>query len=443
MSSTLKFKSLPIAQALAGEIRVPGDKSISHRSVMFSSLANGTSRVSGLLEGDDVIATLNAFKQMGVKAQGPVDGKLTIEGVGMHGLKRPDGDLDMGNSGTAMRLICGILAAQKFDTSLVGDESLSVRPMKRVTEPLNSMGGQCQTEEDGTPPIQIKPSNNLHGIEYVLPVASAQIKSCLLLAGLYAEGQTKVTEPAPTRDHTERMLKAYGYDCQVEKLDDQRSTATLQGGGELQAADIDVPADISSAAFFIVAASIVPNSDILLKHVGVNPTRTGIIDILLQMGADIEFIDERWIGGEPVADIRVKYRQLQGIEVDPNLIPLAIDEVPILCVAAASAQGDTRISGAEELRHKESDRIAVMVEGLQAVGVKVQETPDGMVIQGGDIVGGVVESHHDHRISMSFSVAGAISTNAIQINGCENVATSFPNFVDLAAQLGLTILVDS
>lgn len=406
---------------------------------MFSSLAEGESKITGLLEGDDVMATLEAFKSMGVQAKGPSDGKLTITGVGMHGLKQPENDLDMGNSGTAMRLMSGILAAQKFKTSLIGDESLSVRPMKRVTEPLNQMGANCQTEEDGTPPIKIGVAEKLSAIDYVLPVASAQIKSCLLLAGLYAKGQTRVTEPAPTRDHTERMLKAYGYDCQLEKLDSKRSIAMLSGGGQLQAADIDIPADISSAAFFIVAASIVPDSDIVLKHVGINPTRTGIVEILRQMGADIEFVDERWIGGEPVADIRVRYTKLQGIDVDPDLIPLAIDEVPVLCIAAACAQGQTRIRGAEELRHKESDRIAVMVKGLKAVGVKVRETKDGMNIHGGEIKGGEVQSFHDHRISMSFAIAGGVCNNKITINGCENVATSFPNFTDLADEIGLEI----
>ncbi len=439
MSSSLVLTTAKAAQGLSGEVRVPGDKSMSHRAVMFSSLANGTSHITGLLEGDDVMATLSAFRAMGVKAQGPNNGELTIHGVGMHGLKAPEQDLDMGNSGTAMRLMSGILAAQNFPSKLVGDESLSGRPMRRVTVPLESMGARCATDENGCPPIHIRGVEKLEPINYKLPMASAQIKSAVMLAGLYADGETSVTEPAPTRDHTERMLQAYGYACEAKKIDDQASTITLKGGGELSAADIEIPADISSSAFFMVAASIVPDSEIVIQHVGVNPTRTGIIDVLRAMGADIELLNQRSIGGEPVADIKVCYVGLKGADIDPKLVPLAIDEFPVVCVAAACADGVTTVSGAEELRHKESDRIDAMVKGLRAIGVEVEERKDGMMVTGGSIAGGVVESYHDHRIAMSFVVAGGVSEGSITINGADNVATSFPNFVELANQVGLTV----
>lgn len=412
---------------------------MSHRSVMFSSLAQGTSHITGLLEGEDVMATLQAFRAMGVEADGPVDGKLSIKGVGMRGLLEPEDDLDMGNSGTAMRLMCGILAAQNFASKLIGDESLSGRPMRRVTVPLTSMGALCATDDNGCPPIHIRGVESLEPISYKLPMASAQVKSAVLLAGLYADGETSVTEPAPTRDHTERMLKAYGYECEVEKLSDQAKTIKVKGGGELTATDIDIPADISSAAFFMVAASIVPGSKIVLEHVCVNPTRTGIIDVLKSMGADIRLLNPRAVGGEPVADIQVTYAGLKGCDIDPNLVPLAIDEFPVICVAAACAEGQTVVAGAEELRTKESDRISAMVEGLRNIGVEVEEYRDGMKVTGGGIRGGEVESFHDHRIAMSFAIAGALASEGIVINGADNVATSFPNFVDLANSVGLSV----
>lgn len=439
MSSKLVFTTAPANAALKGSLRVPGDKSISHRAVMFSSLAKGTSKITGLLEGEDVMATLSAFQAMGVQAKGPQNGKLTIKGVGMRGLTQPETDLDMGNSGTAMRLMCGILAAQSFPSKLIGDESLSGRPMRRVTVPLGSMGARCATDEDGCPPIHIRSVEKLEPIDYKLPMASAQIKSAVLLAGLYADGQTSVTEPAPTRDHTERMLRAYGYPCESTPVSEQATTVTLSGGGELQASNIDIPADISSAAFFMVAASIVPGSNITLKHVGVNPTRTGVVDVLREMGADISFLNPRDIGGEPVADIRVKYAGLHGIEVDPKYVPLAIDEFPVLCIAAACADGVTKVRGAEELRHKESDRISAMVTGLRALGAEVVEHKDGLEITGGELKGGSVNSHHDHRIAMSFAVAGACAVEPIIIDQCEVVATSFPGFVEMASKVGLQI----
>lgn len=441
MSSRLVFSTEPARSPLIGSLRVPGDKSMSHRAVMFASLAKGVSNISGLLEGEDVLATLRAFKAMGVVVQGPDQGRLSITGVGLRGLQQPQADLDMGNSGTAMRLMSGILAAQNFPTKLVGDESLSGRPMRRVTVPLTAMGARCATDAQGCPPIHIRAVEKLEPIDYKLPIASAQVKSAVLLAGLYAEGETRVTEPAPTRDHTERMLRAFGYPCETTRVNQRVSTVTVRGGGELIANDIDVPGDISSAAFFMVAASVVPGSDLYLNHVGVNPTRIGVVEVLRQMGADILFLNPRTIGGEPVADIRVKYAPLHGIEVDPQHVPLAIDEFPILCVAAACAEGITKVSGAEELRHKESDRIAAMVIGLRALGIAAIEQKDGLEITGGKLLGGAVDSYHDHRIAMSFAIAGAVADATIVIDQCDNVATSFPNFVALAKQLGITINV--
>ena len=420
--------------SLKGEIRVPGDKSISHRSIMFGSIAEGVTEVDGFLEGEDSLATLKAFKDMGVQIIGPINGHVVIHGVGMHGLKASDRPLDLGNSGTSMRLLSGLLAAQDFDVTLIGDESLSGRPMKRVTDPLREMGAKIDTTEAGTAPIVIHAGNQLKGIDYVMPMASAQVKSCVLLAGLYAEGVTSVTEPGVTRDHTERMLQAFGVDVHVEG-----SKVTLSGGQRLKASAIDVPSDISSAAFFMVGASIAKGADVTLKHVGMNPTRTGVIDILKLMGADITISNEAQVGGEPVADIRIRSAQLKGIDIPEALVPLAIDEFPAIFVAAAVAEGTTRLTGAEELRVKESDRIQVMADGLLILGADVKPTPDGIVIQGGKLGGGTVTSHGDHRIAMSFAMAGLCATAPITVNDCENVATSFPDFSELAAGAGLNI----
>ena len=419
---------------LTGRLRVPGDKSISHRSVMLGSLAEGTTRVTGLLEGEDVLSTLGAFHAMGVLAEGPDHGKLVIHGVGLHGLKAPKQALDMGNSGTAMRLMAGILAGQAFDSELVGDASLSKRPMQRVSDPLGAMGAVIATAEGGRPPLRIAGGRKLHGIDYKIPVASAQVKSCLLLAGLYAEGETSVTEPAPTRDHTERMLRGFGYAVKT-----QNARVSVQGGGRLKARDIDVPADISSATFFLVGASIAPGSDIVLEHVGVNPTRIGVINILKLMGANLELLNPREAGGEPVADIRVRAVKLRGIRIPEDQVPLAIDEFPALFIAAACAQGETVLTGAHELRVKESDRIAVMAQGLKRLGIAVRETPDGIVIQGGRLQGGEIDSHGDHRIAMSFAVAALAASGPITVRDCKNVDTSFPGFVELAARTGLAI----
>ncbi len=421
-----------------GSVRVPGDKSMSHRSIMLGSLATGMTEVTGFLEGEDSLATLQAFRDMGVVIEGPEQGRVVIHGVGLHGLKAPVKPLYMGNSGTSMRLLSGLLAGQAFDTELTGDVSLSGRPMGRVADPLRSMGAIIETSTTGTPPLKISGGQRLTPIDYIMPMASAQVKSCVLLAGLYADGTTSVTEPAPTRDHTERMLRGFGYEVSVDQ-----STAKLTGGGALSATRIDVPADISSAAFFMVAAAITPDSDITLPHVGVNPTRIGVINILRQMGAKIGLSNEREVGGEPVADIRIQYGELQGIEIPVDQVPLAIDEFPVLFIAAACAEGTTILTGAEELRVKESDRIQSMADGLVTLGIDAQSTADGIVIVGGELGGGHVLSHHDHRIAMAFAIAGLRAKGEITVQGCNNVATSFPNFITSAAAIGLNVQVET
>ncbi|OLU34371.1 bifunctional prephenate dehydrogenase/3-phosphoshikimate 1-carboxyvinyltransferase [Pseudomonas sp. PA15(2017)] len=423
---------------VAGRIRVPGDKSISHRSIMLGSLAEGTTEVEGFLEGEDALATLQAFRDMGVVIEGPHHGRVTIHGVGLHGLKPPPGPIYVGNSGTSMRLLSGLLAGQPFDVTMTGDASLSKRPMNRVANPLREMGAVVETGPDGRPPLTIRGGSKLKALTYTLPMASAQVKSCLLLAGLYAEGVTTVTEPAPTRDHTERMLRGFGYAVQSNG-----PAASLQAGGKLTATRIEVPADISSAAFFLVAASIAEGSDLLLEHVGINPTRIGVIEILRLMGGDIGLENQREVGGEPVADLRVRGAKLKGIEIPEALVPLAIDEFPVLFVAAVCAEGRTVLRGAEELRVKESDRIQVMADGLTSLGVKVEPTADGIIIDGGQAIGGgEVYSHGDHRIAMAFSVASLRATAPIRIHDCANVATSFPNFLALAEQVGMRVAVE-
>jgi len=433
---TTTFRMEP-GGSLRGELRVPGDKSISHRSIMFGALADGRTRISGFLDGEDCLATLAAFQAMGVPIERPERNTVIIDGVGLRGLRAPPGPLDMGNSGTAMRLLCGVLAGQAFDSVLMGDASLSRRPMRRVTEPLAKMGARIDTGENGTPPLRIHGGQSLHGHQHTLAVASAQVKSALLLAGLWSEGETCVTEPAPTRDHTERMLEGFGYDLQRGGRQ-----ACLQGGGRLKACAVEVPADISSAAFFLVGASIAQGSDLLLHHVGVNPTRTGVIDILRLMGASIDVRDRREIGGEPVADLHVRWAPLQGIRIPPELVPLAIDEFPALFVAAACAQGETVLTGAEELRVKESDRIQVMAEGLSALGVRCEVLPDGIRVEGRETLGpGEIASHGDHRVAMSFAMAALRAEGEIVIRDCDNVATSFPGFAELADAAGLGIAV--
>jgi 3-phosphoshikimate 1-carboxyvinyltransferase len=418
---------------LQGRVRVAGDKSISHRSIMLGAIAEGETYISGFLQGEDTLATLAAFQAMGVNIQRNQD-VVKIQGVGLHGLKKPDQELYLGNSGTSMRLLSGLLSAQSFDTILTGDPSLSKRPMRRVTDPLSKMGAKIISTENGTPPLQIFGNQKLQGIEYVMPMASAQVKSSILLAGLYADGTTCVIEPAPTRDHSERMLQGFGYEIQRHG-----AKVCLKGGGKLFAKNIDVPADISSAAFFIVGAIISINSELYIEHVGINPTRTGILDILNLMGANIQLLNKRDIGGEPVADLLVKSSTLKGIQIPEALVPLAIDEFPAIFIAAACADGETVLTGAEELRVKESDRIQVMADGLKALGINALPTPAGMIIRGGQFDGGEIDSHGDHRIAMSFAMASLRAKNPIKIKDCANVATSFPNFVDLALSLGLNI----
>ncbi len=432
-TADLTFVAQP-GGSVNGRIRVPGDKSISHRSIMLGSLAEGTTEVEGFLEGEDALATLQAFRDMGVVIEGPQHGRVIIHGVGLKGLKPAPGPIYLGNSGTSMRLLSGLLAAQTFDSVLTGDASLSRRPMGRVADPLRLMGAVIETAEEGRPPITIRGGQRLKGLSYAVPMASAQVKSCLLLAGLYADGKTTVTEPAPTRDHTERMLRGFGY-----AVNTHGAEVSVEAGGKLTSTRIEVPADISSAAFFLVAASIAEGSDLLLEHVGINPTRTGVIDILRLMGADITLENSREVGGEPVADLRVRHALLKGIDIPEALVPLAIDEFPVLFVAAACAEGRTVLRGAQELRVKESDRIQAMADGLKILGIKVEPTADGVIIDGGLMGGGEVQGHGDHRIAMAFSIASLRAAAPIRIRDCANVATSFPNFLALCAQVGIRV----
>ncbi len=418
-----------------GVVTVPGDKSCSHRSVIFASLAEGVSNISGFLNGEDSLNTAKAFQDMGVSIERSGDTSLRIKGVGLYGLKEPSSDIYMGNAGTGMRLLAGILAAQQFNTRLTGDESLSRRPMGRVIKPLKMMSANIAGDKQGKPPLSVKaPGNGVTAIHYDLPVASAQVKSCVLLAGLYADGVTSVTEPAPTRDHTERMLRSFGYSVTTEG-----NRISLEGRGVLTACDLEIPADISSAAFLMVAASIAEDSDVTIEGVGINPTRTGIIDILRLMGADITLMNERKAGDEPVADIRVKSAQLRGIDVPEHLVPLAIDELPVVFVAASVATGTTRVTGAEELRVKESDRIAAMAEGLKNIGVDATATDDGMIVNQSEITGGVVETHFDHRIAMSFCIAALRSSEPILVKDTQHIDTSFPGFFELMSELGMSM----
>lgn len=424
----LNFISKPVG-CLKGEITVPGDKSISHRSIIFGAIAIGTSVIDGFLDGEDCIATLKAFQSMGVRIEGPDKQRVIIHGVGKYGLKQPQNIIDCGNSGTSMRLLAGLLAAQQFDSQLTGDESLLKRPMLRISRPLSQMGADVTTQ-DGKPPIVIKGGKKLNGIHYVMPEASAQVKSCLLLAGMYAEGQTKITENAVSRDHTERMLRTFSYPVQI-----QDGAIIIDCNGECHGTRLNIPGDISSAAFFIVAASITPGSDVLIRNVGINPTRTGIIHILTEMGADIRVLNQRAYGEEPVADLHIRYSQLKGIDIPASMVPLAIDEFPVIFIAAACAQGKTTLHGAKELRLKESDRIGAMVDGLNQLGVHAEGFDDGILIEGGSIQGGEVNSRGDHRIAMSFAIAGAVASAPVTIKNCANVATSFPSFVTTANML--------
>jgi len=418
----------------SGDTQVPGDKSISHRAVMLASLAEGVSDVVGFLPSTDCEATINAFKCMGVQVESISDTHVRIHGVGLYGLTAPSAPLDMGNSGTAMRLMAGILSGQSFFSTLVGDASLSSRPMRRIQNPLQKMGADIASEQNFTPPMVMQPAESLVGINYILPVPSAQVKSCVLLAGLYAQGKTCIEENTVTRDHTERMLQAFGYPVAVNK-----QSICIEGGGKLLACNIEIPGDISSAAFLIVGTLISDNAKLTLRKVGINPTRSGVLEILKKMGADIQLENKSNMGMEPVADIVVRSSKLKGIEIPQSLIANSIDEFPIIFIAAANADGVTTLSGAEELRVKESDRIRTMAKGLQTLGIEVLEKPDGMVITGGEINGGDIDSEGDHRIAMAFAMASINAKVAIKINNTENVMTSFPNFVSTVTELGLKI----
>ena len=425
------------ATDVAGRLRVPGDKSISHRALMFGALADGKTRVSGFLPGEDCLATMAALEAMGAVIERTGETALRIDGVGLRGLRAPASPLDMGNSGTAMRLFAGLLAGQAFDTMLIGDASLTKRPMERVAAPLRMMGADVRTDS-GTPPLTISGNRPLRGIDYDMPVASAQVKSAVLLAGLYAEGTTSVVEPAVTRDHTERMLAMFGQPVRREG-----ARSTLDPIGRLIAADVDVPADLSSAAFFLLAGCPATSGEIVLENVGLNPTRTGVLQILQRMGADLD-VRQRPAGeGEPSGTIIVRPARLRGIDVPAELVPLAIDEFPLVFAAAALADGTTKISGAEELRHKESDRIGVMATGLRKLGVKIEERPDGAIITGGRLTGGQVDSAGDHRVAMAFAIAAMSADDTVRILDTANVATSFPGFAASARNIGLAIEEDA
>jgi len=422
---------------IAGELTVPGDKSISHRALMFGGLAEGDTEITGFLAGEDCLATLRALQALGVRIERPQPERVLVRGQGIEGLTGAGTPLDMGNAGTAMRLFMGLLAPQAFDSTLIGDESLMRRPMERVAAPLRLMGANIQTH-DGRPPVEIRGTPQLRAIDYTLPVASAQVKSGVLLAGLCAFGRTRVTEPAPSRDHTERMLGAFGVEVLREG-----STVALEGGQRLTGTSVAVPADFSSAAFFLVAGCLAAERGLLLRNVGVNPTRTGLLELLRLMGADIRVHASRPgapAGTEPVADIEVRKSRLKGIRVPESLVPLSIDEFPVFFVAAAVAEGETLVRGALELRVKESDRLAAMAQGLTVLGVENQLLEDGLWIRGGGrLGGGTIESHGDHRIAMAFAVAGLAAQSAIEIHDVANVATSFPGFLDIARSAGLQI----
>ncbi|MDB6085048.1 MAG: 3-phosphoshikimate 1-carboxyvinyltransferase [Gammaproteobacteria bacterium] len=431
------FQARP-ASGVTGALDVPGDKSISHRSLMLSGLADGTSEITGFLASEDCLATLNVMRALGVRIEQPSATRVLVHGAGLRGLKRAPHALDMGNAGTAMRLFTGLLAAQEFSSTLIGDASLMKRPMERVAKPLREMGAEVRTH-GGTPPVEIAGGRALRGIDYTMPVASAQVKSAMLLAGLYAAGPTTVTSPAICRDHSERMLLSCGVRLTTEGL-----RTTVHPPQRLDAQRLNVPGDFSSAAFFIVAGLLGAGGEgLLIRNVGLNPTRTGLLDILRSMGADIDIEHARESGAEPVADLRVRASALQGIEVPAALVPLAIDEFPVLFIAAACANGETVVTGAEELRVKESDRIAAMSQGLEVLGVVHQVLPDGMRIEGrpagAAFGGGEIDSHGDHRVAMSFSIASLRAAEPILIRDVANVATSFPDFVGLARSVGLDI----
>ena len=420
----------PADSPLRGELTPPGDKSISHRAIILGSLASGQSRIEGLLDSEDVRATVSACRQLGMRIHEESEA-LLLDGVGKEGLLAPTVPLDMGNSGTAMRLLTGVLAAQPFSSQLIGDDSLSRRPMRRIVHPLSLMGARIQTTESGTPPLTITGNPHLEGIDYESPVASAQVKSCVLLAGLYAQGETRVSEPEKSRDHTEKMLPSFGVSV--------GAGCTVSGGSRLTAAQVRVPADISSAAFFMVAAAMLPGSLLTLKKVGLNETRDGIIQVLIAMGADLRVFNRRQYGQEAVGDVEIRHKeQLKGIDIPLQWIPSLIDELPVIMALAAVADGVTRIRGAQELRVKESDRISVMARGLESLGVRLEEYADGIDIEGGKIRGGNVDGAGDHRCAMSFCILAQRADSSVKVDGCGNIDTSYPGFMhDLNAVGGM------
>ena len=421
------------SNSIVGKVNIPGDKSISHRAIILAAIADGESRIKNLLQGEDTLATIRVFQKMGVNIKNDGD-IIIVKGVGLHGLSAENPTFYFGNSGTSVRLLSGLLSAQNFSSQLIGDESLMKRPMFRIINPLQKMNAKINCTDLGTLPIKIEGGQKIKGIEYELPIFSAQLKSCLLLAGLYAEGTTKIIENMVTRDHTERMLANFSHS--VIRKGNQIS---IKKANRLIGCEIIIPGDFSSAAYFIVAAILTPNSNIIIENVGVNPTRNAMIKIMKLMGADVELKNERLESGEPVATIYAKTSKLIGINIPEELVPVAIDELPIILVAAACAKGKTKLSGAAELRVKESDRIQSMLDGFISLGIKVKALEDGMIIEGGQYNGGVINSNDDHRIAMAFSIAGIIAKAPIIINSCKNVATSFPEFVDTAKHLGMNI----
>ena len=429
----LSYFAHPV-DSVGGVISVPGDKSISHRALMLGAVAEGITQIEGILEGEDCIATWIALKKMGVSINRGPDSTVVIRGVGLQGLRAPLTSLDLGNSGTAMRLLTGLLASQSFEATLTGDQSLRGRPMTRVVEPLQAMGAKIETE-DGYPPVLIQCAESLIGVSHRLKIASAQVKSALLFAGLSARGVTTIQCPGITRDHTERMLLGMG----VKVVAGDSYKVSLEGPAQPRGIRIVVPGDFSSAAFFVVAGCLASESGLLIKNVGVNPSRTGLLTILRAMGAQIEVKHNRDYSLEPIADIEVKKSTLHGIEVPQELVPQTIDEFPALFIAAACADGTTVVSGAKELRYKESDRLRVMAEGLRMLGIEVSEQPDGLTISGGGLGGGTVDSYNDHRVAMAFTLASVAAKGPIEILGASEVATSFPNFLVTAAQAGLKV----
>jgi len=421
------------ARSVQGELRVPGDKSISHRALMLGGIAEGQTSISGFLASGDCLSTLAALRALGVFIERPQECEVRVHGVGRDGLKGAPRPLDMGNAGTAIRLLMGLLAGQRFDSTLIGDASLMRRPMERVATPLRAMGARIDTD-GGRPPVRIHGGAALQGIDYALPMASAQVKSAVLLAALYAQGMSNVTEPAPTRDHTERMLGGFGVHIASEA-----GRVSLAGGQRLRGCDIAVPGDFSSAAFFIVAGCLAARQGLTIRNVGVNPTRTGLLEMLRLMGADIDVQPHRGEAPEPAADIQVRAGALRGIRVPEALVPLAIDEFPVFFIAAAAAEGETVVTGAAELRVKESDRLAAMAQGLSTLGIECELLPDGLRLQGGRMGGGRIDSHGDHRIAMAFAVASLLASEPIEIEDVANVATSFPGFPRLARAAGLAL----